>query len=64
MEDVGSKVCVVMREGSAHIVFVLMTEFSEFLEFRHDQIVASGTFAERTHVIVNFFSSVDRKNYI
>ena len=59
MEDVGSKVCVVMREGSAHIVFVLMTEFSEFLEFRHDQIVASGTFAERTHVIVNFFSSVD-----
>ena len=59
MENISCKVCVVMREGSAHIVFILMTKLSEFLEFRHDQIVASGTFAERTHVIVNFFSSVD-----
>ena len=59
MEDVGSKVCVVMREGSAHIILVLIAALCKLLEFRHDQIVASGTFAERTHVIVNFFSSVD-----
>ena len=58
MQDIFGKVEVVMGKGTSHIIFLLVSAVGELLEFRNDQIIASLSVAERTHHIVNFFSSV------
>ena len=47
-----------MGKGTSHIVFLLVSAIGEFLEFRNNQIIASFSVAEGTHLIVNFLSSV------
>ena len=58
MQDILGKVEIVMGKGTSHIVFLLVSAVGEFLEFRNDQIIASFSVAEGTHLIVNFLSSV------
>ena len=53
-----------MGKCTAGIIFVLVTALCPFLELRNYQVIASGTFTERTHMIVDFFSSVDTHNHI
>ena len=53
-----------MGKCTTGIIFVLVTALCPFLELRNYQVIASGTFTERTHMIVNFFSSIDTHNHV
>ena len=53
-----------MGKGSSHIIVILISGFRKFPEFRHDQIIASGAFAEWSHVVVYLFTAVHAENNI
>ena len=53
-----------MCKCTTHIILVLISGFRKFLEFRNDQIITSSSFAERSHIIMNFFTSVHTENNI
>ena len=48
-----------MGIGSTHVVAFLISAVCKFLEFRNNHIIASLTTTERTHIIIDFFSSVN-----
>ena len=48
-----------MCKSSSYIIFILITRFCKLLEFRNDQIIASGSLAEWSHIIMYFFTSVN-----
>ena len=53
-----------MGKGTTHIILVLISGFCKFLEFRNNQIVASCTFTEWSHVVMNLFTSIYTENNI
>ena len=53
-----------MGKSTSHIILVLVSGFCKFLEFRHDQVIASGTFSEWTHIVMNFLTSVHTQYYV
>ena len=59
MQDIGCKIQVVSGKGPSYIIFILMSALRKFFEFRENQVIASFSFAERTHVVMYFFSAVD-----
>ena len=59
MKNIICKIQIVMRKCTADIILVLITALCKLLEFRHDQIIASFSVAEWSHMIVDFFSSIN-----
>ena len=59
MKYICCKIRIVVCECTTHIIFVLMSALCKFLELWNDQIITSCPFAERTHLIMNFLSSID-----
>ena len=53
-----------VSKSSSYIIVVLISGFRKFLEFRHDQIIASGALAERSHIVVYLFTAVYTENNI
>ena len=41
-----------------------MSALCKFLKFRNDQVIASFSVAERTHLVMDLFSSVDTEYHI
>lgn len=39
-----------------------MSAFSKLLKLRHDQIIAAAAVAERTHLVMNFLTSINTQN--
>ena len=53
-----------MRKGASGIILVLVTALGPSLELRHNEIITSCSFTERSHMVMDFFSSIDTHNHI
>ena len=58
VQDIFRKIKIMVRKRTSHIISLLVSALCKFLEFWNDEIITSFSIAERTHLIVNFLSSV------
>ena len=58
MHNIIGKVQIVSCKCSTDIIFFLISAFCKLLEFRNDQIIASRSVTERTHLVIDFLSSI------
>ena len=58
MKHIVGEVQIISRKCSSDIILFLIPALCKFLEFRHDQIITSLSVSKRTHLIIDFFSSV------
>ena len=59
MQNIFAKIQVVVCEGTTHEIIAVSALLCKFLELRHDQVIASRSLAEWSHMIMDFFSSVN-----
>ena len=59
MQHIIGEIKVIVCESTSHIILVLIAALCKFLELRHDQVIASRSLAEWSHMIMDFFSSVN-----
>ena len=58
MDHIVGEIQIISGKGSADIIIHLVSALCELLEFWNNDIIASGSLAEWTHLIVDFFSAV------
>ena len=58
MDHIVGEIQIVSGKGSADVVIHLVSALCKLLEFRNNDIIASGSLAEWTHLIIDFFSAV------
>ena len=64
MQNVIGEIKIMMSKSTSYIILVLISGFCEFLEFRNDQVIASGSLAERTHEVMDFLTAIYAENNI
>ena len=58
MKHILGEIKIMVGKSTSYIILVLISGFCKLLELRHDQVIASCTFSEWTHVIMYFLTSV------
>ena len=63
-QHVCRKIFIEMRKCTSDIIIRLMSALGKLLELRHDQIIAAAAVAERTHIVMDFLTSIHTQNNI
>ena len=64
MKHILGEILIIFCKGSSYIIFFLLPAFGKLLELRKNKIITACPIAERTHKIMDFFSSVDAEYHI
>ena len=59
MKYILRKIQVIMGKCTSHIILILVSALRKLLKLRNNQIIASFSIAERTHMVMNFLPSVN-----
>lgn len=58
MENILGEVQIIPGKCSSYVIFFLIPAFCQLLKLRNNKIIASGSIAEWTHLIIDLFSSI------
>ena len=64
MHDIIGEIQIISCKCTTNVIFFLISAFCKFLELRNDQIITSFSISKRTHLIIDFFTSIQAQHYI
>ena len=64
MQNILAEIKVIPSESSSHIIIILIPAFGRFLELGNNQLIASLSIPERTHLVMNPLPAVNAQNHI
>ena len=64
MEEILREVRIEMREGPAHVIIAVASLLYEFLELRHDGVIASPSELVHTETVIDLLASIQRQDDI